>query len=413
MANLFATVDWMAMECLDLFVNKLAIVSNFNRDYEEDFSKAFAPGDTIRVKKPQRWTIRDGLGYSPQGINRQIVTVTANQIFGIDFEWDSFERAVKMERSQKELSRDYLEPAMAQMAQEWDSRAALFAYQNANNIVGTLGTDPVDFDSTSAAARQRLVELGGASDSGDRCMVVPPNVMRALKKSSISYFNPVADLTKQWRTGIVGSGDGFEWYESMSLYSHTAGTWAGAVTVTSAPTVGSSTLAVTCTTGDTFFAGDVFSINNVNQVNPMTRRKTTSVAKPFCNLIAVTGASSSATLTVSPAFYGPGSQYQNIDAMPVAGATMTLFPGTTTPNGLSGINGLAYTSHAYAWVNVPLEMPEKVEVGWQKRDPETGATIAFVRMFDPVQRKMINRFDTLGGFGALYPDECAVRVLGK
>ena len=40
---------------------------------------------------------------------------------------------------------------MDQIAQEIDSRAALWAYQNSNNIVGILGTDPADFDSSSAA----------------------------------------------------------------------------------------------------------------------------------------------------------------------------------------------------------------------------------------------------------------------
>lgn len=412
MANLFQTVDWMAMECLDLLVNKLAIVANFTRDYEEDFSKAFAPGDTVRVKKPQRWTIRDGLGYTPQGINRITTTVKCDQIFGIDFEWDSFERAVKMERSQKELSRDYLEPAMAQLAQEWDSRAALFAYQNANNIVGTLATDTTTFDGISAAARERLVSLGGASDEGDRCIFVTPRTMRNLKNSSISYFNPVTDLTKQWRTGIVGSGDGFEWYETMSTYSHTAGTWTSP-TVSTVPTNGANTITIGCSSTDTFNAGDVFTITNVNMVNPMTRRTTNPLtAKPFVVLQTVSATTTTATLTVSPSFFGPGSQYQNIDAMPVSGSAITLFPGTGSPNGKVGANMLAFTRHAFAWVSVPLEMPEKAEVAWQKRDPETGATIAFVRMFDPVQRKMVNRFDCLGGFGALYPDECAVRILG-
>lgn len=412
MPNAFQTVDWMAMKCLSLLTNQLSIVSNFARDYQEDFSKPFAVGDTIRVKKPQRFLVRDGLGYTPNVINRITVPVSCNQLFGIDFEWDSFERAVKMEKSDAQLSKEYLEPAMKQIAQEWDSRAALFAYQNTNNFVGILGTDPTDFDSTSAAARQRLVELGCAPGE-DRYMVVPPNIMRALKKSAISYFNPVADITKQFRTGIVGSGDSFEWYESMSLYSHTSGIWAGAVTVTSAPTVGSNSLAVTCTTGDTFNVGDAFDIAAVNQVNPMTRRKTTSVLKPFVVTVATVGASSAATLTVSPPFYGPGSQYQNIDAMPVAAAALTMFRGTAAPTvAHSGVNSLAFTNYAYAFVNAPLEMPKAAEVAWQKRDPDTGTTIAFVRMFDPIQRKMVNRFDVLGGFGALYPDEGAVRILG-
>src|SRR3989442_1286275 len=132
----------MAMECLDLLTNKVSVVSNFYSDFEEDFDKPFAVNDQIRVKKPQRFTIRDGMGYSAQPINRITVPVNCNQFFGIDFEWDSYEKAVRAEKSEAQLSKEYLQPAMEQIAQEWDSRAALFAYQNSNNIVGILGTDP-------------------------------------------------------------------------------------------------------------------------------------------------------------------------------------------------------------------------------------------------------------------------------
>ncbi len=413
MANAFQTVDWMGMKCLFLVKNKLAIASTFNTDNQEDFRKAFAVNDSIRVKKPQRWTIRDGMGYNPQGINRLYSTVNLNQFFGIDFEWDSYEKAVKMERSEAALEKEYLQPAMAQIAQELDSRAALFAYQNTNNFVGVLGTDPVDFDTTSAASRQRLVELGGANDEGDRGMFVPPNVMRALKKSQLTYFSPIDDIKKAYRTGIVGNADGFDWHESMSLYSHTSGVWQGAVTVTTAPVNGATTLAVTCTTGDTFLQGDCFDVGLVNQVNPMTRRKTTSVLKPFVVTAPTTGANSSATLNFSPAIYGPGSQYQNVDALPVAGQALTMFRGTAAPTSAhSGVNGLAFTPHAFSIVGVPLEKPEAAEVAWTRQDPETGLSISFIRMMDPVQRKMINRFDVLCGFGALYPDECSVRILG-
>jgi len=416
MANAFQTVDWMSMKCLSLLKNKLAVVSNFSTDAQGDFEKPFAVNDSIRMKKPQRFLIRNGLGYTPDPLNRIFTTINLNQPFGIDFEWDSYEKAVKMERSNEQLETEYLAPAMAQIAQEIDSRAALWAYQNSNNFVGVLGTDPTSdvFDGTSAAARQRLVELGGANDEGNRVCIVPPNIMRAAKKSSIAYFNPVSDISKQFRTGIVGSGDGFEWYESMSLYSHTSGVWAGAVTVTTAPVNGATTLAVTCTNGDTFLQGDAFDIASVYQVNPMTRRKTTSVLKPFAVTVPTTGASSAATLTLNIPIYGPGSQYQNVDALPVAGAALTMFRGTAAPTSAhSGINGLAFTKHAFAFVGVPLEKPSgSVEICWQRRDPESGVAIRFIRQFDGQLSRMINRFDCLIGFGNLYNDECCVRILG-
>lgn len=398
------------MTCLDNLVNKLALFPMMNKQVQDDFNKPYAVGDTVRIKKPQQWIIRDGLGYNPQGINRIVTTVSLDQVFGIDFEWDSYEKAVKMERSDAQLEKEYLEPAMAQLAQEIDSRAALFAYRNSNNIVGVLGTDPTTFDGTSAAARQRLVELA-CPQTGERCMVVQPAVMRALKNSAISYFNPVQDISKQFRTGIIGSGDGFDWYESVSLYSHTAGSLTATPTVKTSSNNGDTTLAITCTNGDTLNDGDVISVASCNQVNPRTRRKLSSVAKQFVVSGNYTAAASTITASISPTIYGPGSQYQNVDALPVAGATVTLFPGTSSPNGKVGVNALALHENAFAGVSMKLEVPKATEVSWVRRDDTAGVAVRFVRMFDPVQSKMVNRFDVLLGFGKLYSDECAVRIL--
>jgi hypothetical protein len=90
-----------------------------------------------------------------------------------------------------------------------------------------------------------------------------------------------------------------------------------------------------------------------------------------------------------------------------------MFRGTAAPTSAhSGVNGLAFTKEAFALVGVELEVPKAAEIAVQKRDPETGLAIRFIRMFDPIQSKMINRFDVLLGFGRLYSDECSVRILG-
>jgi hypothetical protein len=47
----------------------------------------------------------------------------------------------------------------------------------------------------------------------------------------------------------------------------------------------------------------------------------------------------------------------------------------------------------------------------QTTDPDTGLSIAFIRAFDAVQRRWINRFDCMVGFGRLHVESCAVRVL--
>lgn len=408
MPNLFQVVDWLTMESLRTLLNQLVVAETFNTDYNKEFDREFAVGETVRVKLPQRFTIRDGLGYTPQALNRIYTTVSCDQIFGIDFEWDSAEKALRMERGQEIIKREYIDPAMAQIAQEIDSRAALWAYQNTNNIVGILGTNPTD-TSNSGTARQRLIE--NACPPGDKRAIMSPGAMTSIVNGGLTLFNDREQISKAFKEGYYGRARGFDWFESMSLYAHTAGTWAGAVTVNLAGQSGSS-LNVNCTTGDTFNQGDVFNIALVNNVNPKTRRSTGSL-KQFVVTAATVGVANAATLQIQPPIIGPGSQYQNVDALPGNTAALTLFPGTASPNGKSGVNGLAIHRDAFALVGVKLELPKAVELSSQTRDPKTGISVRFVRMFDPIQSKMVNRFDVLLGFGNLYNDNCAVRMLSS
>lgn len=410
MANVFQFVDWLSMEGLRLLLNKLEVSQGFNTDYNSEFTKDFAVGETVRVPLPQQWTIRDGLGYNPQAVNRIYTTVTCDQIFGVDFEWDSAQAALQVERGMDRIKKEYLEPAMDQIKQEIDSRCALFAYQNTSNAVGVLGTDPTSL-TVFNQARQRMIELGGISQ-GNRITCIPPSVNTSLVGTALGLFNPPDAISKQYKEGAIGRYSGADWYESMSLYDHTAGTWAGAVTVNTTMTSGSTSLIVNCTSGDTFKKGDVIGIASVYNVNPMTRRtSSTANTSTFAIAADVTASASTATLTLMDTVYGPGSQYQNVNRLPTASDVITLFPGTTSPNGKQGKQGLYFNKGAFALVGVKLETPKAVEMASQSRDPETGISVRFVRMFDPQQSKMINRFDLLMGFGQLRPRNCAVRVL--
>jgi hypothetical protein len=407
MPNTFQYADWLTMESLRLLKNKLTVAKFFNTDINKEYTREFPVGETVRVKLPHRFTIREGIGYSPQPITRIYTTVTLDQIFGVDFEWDSAEAALKMERGQEAVRREYIEPAMAQIAQEIDSRAARWAYQNASLVVGALGTDPTAL-ATIGAVRQKLIEQA-CPPEGKKGLIIAPSVNTALVDAFKGLFQDGDAIARQYTEGYLGRLQGFDVFESMSLYRHTAGTWASSVTVNGANQSG-STLVVSCTNGDTFKRGDKISIANVLPVNPMTRRAYGTAPKTFTILQDVTASGTSATLTISPAIYGPGSQYQNVSALPANGAALTLWPGTSSPNGKSGTVNVAVHEDAFALVGVKLELPKSAELASQTRDPQTGLSVRFVRMFDPQLSRMINRFDVLLGFGNLYPDSCAVAI---
>ena len=113
-----------------------------------------------------------------------------------------------------------------------------------------------------------------------------------------------------------------------------------------------------------------------------------------------------------PAIYGPGSQYQNVDALPANTAALTLWPGTTSPNGKSGTVGLGLSREAFALVGTKLYDPTSVEEHGVMQDPDTGLSIRKVVFWDPVRSLRGNRIDSLGGFGNLYQDRGAIAVVG-
>jgi hypothetical protein len=93
-------------------------------------------------------------------------------------------------------------------------------------VVGALGTNPSTYDGTSAAALQALGEMGCPVDDENLGLFVPFAVNRAVKTGAISLPSAVQPTTKQFRTGYVEHTDGFDWYRSNSLYTHTTGVWA-------------------------------------------------------------------------------------------------------------------------------------------------------------------------------------------
>jgi hypothetical protein len=271
------------------------------------------------------------MGYNPQAINRLSTSLNMDQWIQVAFEWDDYEKAVKLERSKRELTENYYDPAAAAIAQEIDSRCARWAYQNTSTFVGVLGTDPTSV-ATYYQARQKLMEK--AAPPGKKVMAISSSMMTSLGSNITNVFHPADEISSQWKEGSIGRLAGFDFYESQSLYAHTAGTWAGAVTVNGANQTGTSLL-INATAGDTFNVGDKFSILNVNSTNPMTNRiagkKAAQTFTVTQKLVATGGGSPNDALQILPAIYQPGDPYQNVDALPAAGAALTLFPGTATP----------------------------------------------------------------------------------
>lgn len=411
--NTFNKVSWVAMKGLSLLKNSLAVAPYFSDEYSGDFAQKFAIGHSMTVPLSQRYIVqRNNMTFTAQNLDRPTTTINIDQTGTIALEWASIEQALDMERGEERVEEIYLKPAIAYLRQEIESSAAKFAAQNSSIVIGTLGTDPATYDATSGNALQRLVEMGCPTDDDNLGLFLPPSVNRQVKNSANAFFNPALDISKQFRSGFVNHADSFDWYASNSLYRHTAGTWAGAVTMTAASQSG-STITVTCTNGDTFNAGDKFSIANVNEVNLMTRIPNKTLAagtKTFTVTSAVTAVGTSATLTIYPPIYGPTSHYQNVDALPGAGAALTLWPGTASPNGKIGKIGLALYPGAFFIASSKLDEPKRAEFAKQYQDPKTGLAIRLIQDWDNRTSSLTTRFDMTWGFGIGLAEQCAVAI---
>lgn len=409
--NSFANTSWVSLEILRLLVNRLVCTEYFNRSWEKDFNREFAPGSQIQIKFPQRFFTIPQMGYSPQGIARITTTVSLNQWIQVPFEWDDYQRAVNLERSETELRENYWEPAGAAIAQTIDSYAANWVRLNSSNLVGQLGTDPTSVTTYFQARAMLEREAAGFSK---RCMAISTSMMTSLGTNITTLFNPPDEITRNWKQGAIGQLARFDFFESNSLYTHVAGTWPGAVTVAGANQQGGN-LVISGTAGSTLNPGDKFSVLNVNMTNPMTYRSAGPLTpRTFTyagtSQFVLTGGSDS--IPILPAIYPPGSQYQNVDSFPNNNAALTLWPGTTSPNGKVGTVGFGLNRDAFALVGGKLYLPKAVESAAQQQDPESGIAIRKVIAWDPVRSMQVNRYDSLIGFGNLYQQNCAVAVLG-
>lgn len=414
-ANSFEFADWLALESLRQLMNPLEIGPFFNTDANSEYTNSYPIGTDLRIPFPKQFVIDpdNTLGYTPQGIVARHATVTIDRVAKVHFEWDSIERALKMVRGREKIATEIVKPAMTTIRNKIETDCATWAAQHTPNVVGILGTNPTTFDAVYGAAGQRLAEL--SAPAGEHGVFLSPAVTRVLRASVVSQFNPPDAISKMWKKGLIGEANGFDTYQTNSLIRHTSAVWAGVVEVTSTQTgtAAISTLTLTCTNADTFKTGDKFNIAAVNEVNVITK-VSTGTLKQFSCLTTATASGTSQAITFTPPIYGPGSPYQNVDALPLAGADLTMWPGTAAPTSAhTGTLNLALGKNAFALVSVPLDNPPQggsVEISSQARDPETGISVSVLRMFDGQQRKWINRIECIYGFGDLYNDHDAVVV---
>lgn len=385
--------------------DELQFTKSIEKAPAEDFNgkNGYSAGDTVYISKPARYVPQttSDITSSIQDSNEEKVALTLDINSTVGMQISSFEFATEVDV--KNAVERFGKPAVSAIAQNVEQRMLQSMTQATYNLVGTAGSTQFAVDDI-LAAREKMNKFLAPKDDG-RYFLSDSTANRLAVGARKGLFQSASNIAEQYKTGAVGMADSFTWLENELLYVHARGTQAvtGATVNGTLSTQGAASMNVTGTSGGTLKKGDVFTVAGVFAVHPITKQ-----AYPFLQQFVVTAdntASGTAYTGVqfSPAVYTTGGR-QNVSAFPTNGSAIVVVGATSS----SLTQNLAFHKSAFRMVSVPLIMPKNAEIAEQYTS-ESGFTIALVRDFDVLQRRMITRLDFLGGVAAVRP-EWASRV---
>ena len=400
MANSILTPTAVTRAALNILHQKLSFIGNINRQYDDSFAVQGAKiGSTLRIRLPDRALVTDGAALQVQDDNEQYTTLSVASQKHIGINFTSAELTMQLD----DFAERVLKPRISQLASSIDADVAT-AYKSIYNSVGTPGTTP----GTSLVllqAQQKLNEF--ATPMSPRYATVNPAANAGLVEGMKGLFNPTDTVSRQFKNGMMGTGVlGFDEINmSQSIGMHTTGAWGTTITSTGTlSTQGQATLPISFTgSSKTWKQGDVFTIAGVYAVNPQTRQSTGSLQQ-FVVTADLT-ASSTGTLSISPAIYTADHALATVDSFPQATAVVTMLGSASTQYA----QNLSYHKDAITLATADLLLPQGVDMA--SRQTHNGISMRIVRQYDINNDRMPCRVDVLYGYAAIRPS-MATRIWG-
>lgn len=413
MANTKLTADIIASAAVAVLDNELVMARKVFRGYEEDFGKkvnGYEVGETISIRKPADFTVRDGATASAQNVTEGKTTITVNKRKGVDFKFTSQDLTLNI----KDLTERVIRPAMVQLANQIDVDLHGL-YKKVPNWVGTPGQTINSF-ADFAKCPERMDENAAPQDM--RCAVLAPADHWGLVGSQTALFTDtiVKPAYRQGSAGMIGNVDT---YMTQNVATLTTGTRAGSILVDLSITTSTTTYAAVKDTWvqtihidaltnatDTIKEGEVFTIAGVYDVNPVTKAPLAHL-KMFTVTADATAASNEVDLIISPPMIWTGA-HKNVDVQGVSDLNnqAVTFMGSASTNYRQN---MVFHKNAFALVTVPLVAPPgAVDVG---RKTYNGTSVRVIPVYDGISDESLWRLDVLYGISAIDP-RLAVRLSG-
>ena len=355
-----------------------------------DGKNGFKSGDTIYTSIPPRYVpVQDNLDITSAIVDtvEEKAPLVLNKTATVGMKLDSLELATDVDVAQA-LKRHGM-PAAESIAHNIESRCIEIASDAIYNSVGTAGSNAFTVADV-LAARTKLNQNYAPTSDRKLLMTSASGALAVVDRKGL--FQSSSEIDSQYKKGMVGTADGFEWYEKELLNTHANSSDVTGVAVNDAAfgegeavlTIDGASAAVTI--------GSVFTIAGVYMVNPITKAVTANLQQ----FVATT--SSTTSIAITPAIYAGSAGLQNVDALPADDAALVFVGAATT--GL--VQNLAYHPSSFKMVTAPLYSPKGVDL--VASETVDGITVNIVRDFDVKTREVITRLDVLYGFDKVRPE---------
>lgn len=412
MSNSILTPSMITRRSISLFMNTNYFMMNINRDYDDRFGVEGAKiGAQLRIRFPNDYTVTDGPGISLQDTIEQQGVLTVSYQRHVDIAFTTVERTLDID----DYEERFLAPRVNVLAGNVAQTIMLGAEGGVCNATANVDSSNniLAVNSAPFVNARALLADNSAPPMPGRKVVNDPHTNSRAMLSMQGLLNPVTEISKQFQTGMVYSGLGFEkWGEDQTVIKHTSGT-ATTATLNGANQSG-TTLTISALSG-TLVQGDIITIAGVNSVNRVTKMTTGQLRQFTVTANVANGATS---IPIYPAMIPPLStvpyaslpytpqQYQTVAATPASNATITPFANASSTYRKS----IAFAPEAITMVMAPLWMPPGgkgvVEAARHEFDK---CSLRSLVCYEPGTDQPVDRLDGL--FGYYYPrPEWAVAV---
>lgn len=403
MANALLTINMILREATRLWENSNAFLMSIGRQYDDQFAVGGAKiGDTLRIRLPNQYVVRNGAVASPQATNEVSTTLTVANMKGIDVSFSSRDRTMSLD--------DYSERVMKPMIAYLAADVALDVMGGVEAGICNIVANQDGSNNIIAPVAQTYLDANALLDMSsapmlDRKVVNSPNTDARIVGNLAGQFNPATTLSKQFTTGAMKNALGFDFMKDQTVLAHTTGTLAQAsATVNGASQTGLS-LIVNALAGS-LAKGDIITLAGVNAVNRLTRQDTGALRQFVVTADVLAGATS---IPIYPAIVPPvgavSAQYQTVTASPANGAAVN--PALSLAASTRYRKNFAFCPEAVTMATADLELPTR---GVQEAAREVYDTLSMrmITFYNGLTDQWITRMDILYGYLWVRPEWAVV-----